>query len=152
MSSGPDQDTWSGHGPAPWRPVRHPVMRIRWDDVAFLHWPYPADRVQRLLPAGLEVETWGGRAWVSLVPLHMRVRPPVGPGIPGVMSFPETNVRTYVTGPGGEPGVWFLSLDAGSAAAVLAGRTAFGLPYFRAEMEFRRDGDILLYTGRRLGT
>jgi uncharacterized protein YqjF (DUF2071 family) len=47
--------------------------------------------------------------------------------------FPELNVRTYVT-VGGRPGIWFFSLDAGSALAVAAARTLYRLPYFRARM------------------
>ena len=126
-------------------------MRMTWENLTFLHWAYPAEDVQRLLPQGVDVETWAGEAWVSLVPLYMRVRPPFGPAVPRLTTFPETNVRTYVTGPGGHPGVWFFSLDATNPAAVAAGRTALGLPYFLSKMHFTRDGDSLRYEGRRAG-
>ena len=43
-------------------------MMHRWDRLTFLHWRYDADVVQRLLPAGLTVETFDGSAWVGLVP------------------------------------------------------------------------------------
>ena len=75
-------------------------MRHRWATISFLHWPYPAEEIQRRLPSGLEVEPWDGQAWVGLVPFEMTVRPPVGPG---TVRFPETNVRTYVIGPDGSP-------------------------------------------------
>jgi uncharacterized protein YqjF (DUF2071 family) len=96
---------------SPYR-VRRPVMHNRWDTLTFLHWPYPVDVVQALLPAGLRVEQFDGRAWVGLVPFFMQVRPPgvrwfVPPG-----RFPETNVRTYVHGPDGSTGVYFFSLEA----------------------------------------
>ena len=139
------------HGPAAPHRVRRPVMRMTWENLTFLHWAYPAEDVQRLLPEGVEAEPWEGKAWVSLVPLYMRVRPPFGPAVPGLTTFPETNVRTYVTGPGGDPGVWFFSLDATNPAAVAAGRTALGLPYFLSKMEFTRAGDSLRYKGRRAG-
>ena len=126
-------------------------MRMNWENLTFIHWAYPVEDVQRLLPQGIDVEAWDGEAWVSLVPLYMRVRPSFGPAIPGVTTFPETNVRTYVTGPGGQPGVWFFSLDAANPAAVAAGRAALGLPYHLAKMEFTRDGDRLCYESRRSG-
>src|SRR4051794_8905413 len=106
-------------------------MRHRWAAISFLHWPYPAAEIQRRLPDGLEVEPWDGQAWVGLVPFEMTVRPPVGPGS---MQFPETNVRTYVVGPDGRPGVFFFSLDAASATAVTSARASWQLPYFLARM------------------
>src|SRR5438067_9722496 len=55
------------------------------------------------------------------------------PPIPGTSRFPELNVRTYVT-LGGKPGVFFFSLDAGSALAVAGARATYHLPYFNARM------------------
>lgn len=137
------------HGPESPHHVRVPVMRHRWETLTFLHWPFDVDTVQRLLPKGLEVEAWEGRAWVGLVPFHMRVSPPVGPAVPGLTTFPETNVRTYVTGPDGKPGVWFFSLDATNPPAVAAARTLYGLPYFLARMMVEREGDRVTYRSRR---
>ena len=51
-------------------------------------------------------------------------------------------MRTYVS-LDGKPGIFFLSLDAGSTLAVLAARRAYRLPYFRARMNIgRRDREI----------
>src|SRR5437763_16754580 len=100
------------HTAAPPEPVTVPVMRQRWASITFLHWAYDVEQVQRHLPPGLKVEPWEGQAWVGLVPFEMHVAGPAGPTM---RRFPETNVRTYVVGPDGRPGVWFFSLDAGSA-------------------------------------
>jgi uncharacterized protein len=134
------------HLPSPPEPVRIPVMRHRWATISFLHWSYPAAEIQRRLPDGLEVEPWDGQAWVGLVPFEMTVRPPVGPGS---LVFPETNVRTYVVGPGGRPGVFFFSLDAGSATAVTTARASWQLPYFLARMSVERAGDAVRYRSER---
>ena len=48
--------------------------------------------------------------------------------VPGVSSFLELNVRTYVRAADGKPGVWFFSLDASSRLAVEAARRAYKLP------------------------
>ena len=121
-------------------------MRHRWGTISFLHWAYPAAEMQRRLPRGLEVEPWDGQAWVGLVPFEMTVRPPVGPGS---LEFPETNVRTYVVGPDGRPGVYFFSLDAGSSTAVTTARASWQLPYFLATMSVERTGDAIHYRSRR---
>ncbi len=126
-------------------------MRQRWETLTFLHWDYPIEAVQRLLPSGLEVEPCGGRAWVGLVPFYMRVRAAAGPALPGLTTFPETNVRTYVIGPDGRSGVWFFSLDAASPPAVAVARFAYGLPYYRARMQVRRRGEAVTYRSTRTG-
>jgi uncharacterized protein len=48
----------------PW-PVRWPVMYQTWTWLGFLHWSYAPQVVQRLLPDGLEVHAFQGRAWVG---------------------------------------------------------------------------------------
>ena len=47
------------------------------------------------------------------------------------------------------PGVWFFSLDANNAPAVLGARVAFHLPYFRARMSLERRERTLYFASRR---
>src|SRR3954471_18030979 len=113
-------------------PVRRAGRVHHWDELTFLHWPYPPDVVQRLLPAGLEADAFEGRAWVGLVPFFLRVALPhhVGP-VPWMSEFAETNVRTYVRSRStGQSGIWFFSLDAARLGAVLVARATYRLPYF----------------------
>ena len=70
------------------------------------------------------------------------------PGLPGAKTFPELNVRTYVT-LNGKPGVYFFSLDAGSKLAVIGARTLFNLPYFEADMTVVQTPTGIGYTSRR---
>lgn len=116
------------YGPECTEDVHVPVQLHQWRSLAFLHWSYDPADVQRLLPDGFTVETRDNRAWVGLVPFRMKLRLPVP------QTFPETNVRTYVTGPDGRTGIWFFSLDAGAMAPVLAARAVYRLPYFWSRM------------------
>ena len=130
-------------------PVRRAVMLQRWDDVAFLHWPVDPEIVQSRLPTGLRVDTFDGRAWVGLVAFHMRgVRVPFLPPIPYLGSFPETNVRTYVRGPNGRPGVWFDSLDITRLIPVLVARGSYRIPYRWSAMRIDRNCATITYTAR----
>jgi uncharacterized protein YqjF (DUF2071 family) len=63
---------------APQAPPVHPAVMIQhWPRMTFLHWRYPVEAVQPLLPPGLEVQTFDGDAWVGLLPFLMdRVRLP----------------------------------------------------------------------------
>jgi len=136
------------HGPLPESPVRFPVMLHRWESATFLHWSYPAEMVAGHLPPELRVEPWEGRAWVSVVLFRMYVRvPAVGWSV--VPPFPETNLRTYVVGPDGTPGIWFWSLDAASPSAVAAARSLYGLPYFYGRMAVEDAAAPVRYIGRR---
>ena len=50
------------------RPAETPVMVQMWRDLGFLHWPVDAEAVGRVLPPGLEVDTYDGLAYVGIVP------------------------------------------------------------------------------------
>lgn len=116
-------------------------MRMEWEELTMLHWRYPAEEVQALLPDGLTIETFDGSAWIGLVPFQMRVDVPMLPTMARILHFPETNVRTYVSGRSGEPGVYFFSLEASSLPAVVAARTSYQVPYFWADMSIEVDDD-----------
>src|SRR5438477_1816080 len=134
------------------RPEGPAVMRQRWARLAFLHWPVPAEEVQRLVPAGLTVDTFDGQAWIGLVPFVVTgARPVFLPPVPGLSSFDEVNVRTYVHREGRDPGVWFFSLDASSRLAVRTARALFklGYRYARVHAEKRADG-LVRFESRRI--
>ena len=118
-------------------------MAQTWHDLLFAHWPVDARLLRPLLPPQLHIDAFEGHAWLAVVPFRMTgVRLRGAPAVPGLSSFPELNVRTYVTC-GAKPGVWFFSLDAGNSLAVAIARAWFHLPYFRARMSCReRNGGI----------
>jgi uncharacterized protein len=119
-----------------------------WDIVSFLHWRVDPARLRPALPEGLELDTFDGTGWVSLVPFRILMR--AGPvAVPG-SRFPETNVRTYVMGPDGKRGLWFLSLDVSRALVVAAARLSVGLPYRWSRMRIQHRGDTVRYSARRL--
>ncbi len=76
-----------------------------------------------------------------------RIAPRGAPGRLG-LSFPELNVRTYVTREN-KPGIWFFSLDAASLLAVIGARATYHLPYYWADIEIRQEGQELVYRSRR---
>jgi uncharacterized protein len=124
-------------------------MRMRWVDLLFAHWPMEPAALRPLIPPGLDVDTFDGRAWLGIVPFGMEDVAPRGlPAPPIVGRFPELNVRTYVTDRG-LPGVWFLSLDAASWLTVEGARRWFHLPYVHAAMSMTRHDDTVDYVSRR---
>jgi uncharacterized protein len=139
------------------RPSQSAVMRQKWRDMLFVHWPIEPEAVRPLIPPQLELDLFAGKAYVGLVPFTMTGVRPVGlPALAGVSSFHETNVRTYVRLASCDPGVWFFSLEAASAIAVRLARRLFYLPYHYARMFLEHEPSAqadettsILYAGTR---
>ncbi len=122
------------------RPPGPALMYQSWRHLLFLHWEVPVEALARLLPPGLTIDTYDGKAYVGLVPFTMRgVRPRGLPAVSWLSNFHETNVRTYVRVGNADPGVWFFSLEAANRIAVTLARTFFHLPYFHARMSLTTD-------------
>ena len=122
------------------KPDRTAVMRQRWAELGFLHWPVPVAVLRDLIPRALTIDTHEGQAYVGVVPFTVTgARPMLMPPLPWVSDFHEVNVRTYVHLDGADPGVWFFSLDASNPLVVAAARALFLLPYHHARMELEKD-------------
>ena len=138
----------TSHRPWP-MPDRRWLMFMRWENLLFAHWRVDAAALKKQIPDGLQLDTFNGEAWLGVVPFLMtQTRLRFLPSIPGTHTFPENNVRTYVTC-NGKPGVWFFSLDAGSRLAVWAARRFFHLPYFNSQMSIHTAEDEVRYQNRR---
>ena len=148
-------DTVSGPARSPEPPDEPPtpLLRMRWEELTYLHWDVEPEHVAALLPRGLEPDIVEGRAWVGLVPFRMagiRLALPDPRGLPLPWStFPETNVRTYVRGPDGGRGVLFHSLDVPYAAPTAVARLGFRLPYCTSRMRIGRRGRRVGYLAER---
>lgn len=135
-------------GPA--RPVRRPLLRQEWRDLAFLHWPADPRQAAALLPPGTGLDVMDGVSYVGLIAFRMcRVGWLGLPPVPYFGSFPEVNVRLYTAGRDGRRGVAFQSLDAARLLPVTIARAGLRLPYYWARMRIRRDGDVMAYDSRR---
>ena len=137
-----------GHRPWP-MPDRRWLMTQTWHDLLFAHWPVDAGVLRDVVPSEFSVDLFDGNAWLGIVAFHMTNVAPRGvPSLPWISEFPELNVRTYVR-VGDKPGIYFFSLDAGSALAVQAATLLLNLPYFVAEMSVRRNNDTIEYDSQR---
>lgn len=134
----------------PWPvPSRPWIGRQTWNDLAFLHWPVAPTLLRSLVPSELEIDEFDGSAWIAITPFRMSGVALRGwPEVPGTSTFPELNVRTYVSR-ADRPGVWFFSLDAGSRLAVHAARAVYHLPYVHAGMSAHEVGGQVRYRSDR---
>jgi uncharacterized protein YqjF (DUF2071 family) len=120
----------------PWPvPDGHWIQAQTMEDVLFAHWRVEPAALARLVPPELALDTFAGEAWLGVVALrvtNLRLRglPPV----PGLSSFAELNVRTYVT-LDDRPGIWFFSLELGNVLVVEAMKRLYRLPAQRARID-----------------
>ncbi len=135
----------------PWPVPRRPwLMAQTWENLLFAHWRVPEAELRRVVPPELAIDTHEGGAWIGVTPFEVSALRLRGlPHVPRLTSFPEVNVRTYVT-VDGRPGIYFLSLDAASRAAVAAARRTYRLPYFKSRMAARRTGERVDYRSERI--
>lgn len=132
------------------RPMnRTPISRQTWGKLLFMHWRLPVETLRRVVPQELTIDTYEGEAWIAVVPFTIwGMRASFLPVLPGLSAMHELNVRTYVHYKG-TPGIYFFSLDAANALAVLGARTFFLVPYFTAEMSLEQHGRRIDYHSRR---
>jgi uncharacterized protein YqjF (DUF2071 family) len=127
----------------PWPLPRRPWIMVQsWRSQLFAHWRASPDALRSHVPPELGLDLFEGSGGVGLTTFlvtGLRVRGL--PELPFTSEFAQMNLRTYVTF-GGRPGVFFFSLDAGNALAVLGARIGFGLPFHRADaaIETQEDG------------
>ena len=107
----------------------------QWNNTVFLHWIVPAEEIQELLPPGLELDTFEGNAWISLVAFDVnKMRLKYLPPFPFISNFTEINVRTYVT-KNGIDGIYLFSIETDKFIEVLLTRNFIGLPYVKSEIK-----------------
>ena len=133
-------------------PRQRPKKKIKgyqsWRNLTFLHWEIASEELEPLLPSGLQLDLFQGKAYIGIVPFEMKnIRPAWCPQVLG-FNFLETNVRTYVIH-NQEPGVFFFSLDASSYIAVKVARWIWHLPYFHSAMTLSNKDAIYNYTLKR---
>ena len=131
-------------------PQRPWVLFMTWRDLFFASWRVPIEAVRAHIPPELELDTFDGSAWVTLVPMrvtdmHWRGIEP----IPGMDSFRELNFRTYVR-VNGRAGVFFLSIECPATFQDWIARKFFGVPYFHSQMASFNDGVSYHYATERV--
>ncbi|MFG2725980.1 DUF2071 domain-containing protein [Streptomyces canus] len=102
--------------------VRVPAVRARRRRQAFVRGPFPPV-IADARPAGVPAT------------------------VPGLPTFAETNLRTYVRREDGRDGIWFLSIDVACSLMPAAG--AVGAPYTLGALRVATDGDTVSYAGSR---
>mgnify|MGYP001944847474 CR=1 FL=1 len=125
------------------------IMKQGWENVLFLHWPMSTEYLRPLIPDALEIDTYGGQAWLGIIVFEMEGIYPRGfSRLSLTPRFSEINVRTYVTYKG-EPGIYFLSIDVNNWASLHIAKRWYRLPYHPSKVSIQKEGDSIHFEGVR---
>ena len=115
------------------RPKGEPIMQQVWSDLMFTHYEVDPQRLRKLVPYPLEIDTYQGKAYIGVVAFEMTEgRAPYVP-FKLYSAFGQVNLRTYVKYKG-RRGVYFFSLDADHLLSSAIANFAFDLPYRNTEI------------------
>lgn len=125
------------------------VAQQNWKNILFIHTPVNEKMIQLLVPFPIEIDTFQGTPWISVVLFRAsgsRLR-----GMPKPFSYPDfyqMNVRTYVRF-GDERGVYFFAIH-GSDPIVNFGGNLVGLPFIKAPMIISKEKGIYSFKASQL--
>lgn len=107
-----------------------------WNNALFFHWEVPFEKLRKLVPEFLTLDSFEGKYYISLVAFSMQqIRPRNLPAVKFLSDFHEINVRTYID-MDNKKGVYFLNIEAEKALSVWVARKLSGLPYEKASIRF----------------
>lgn len=123
------------------------VYYQEWNRVLFLHYEVPVDLLTELVPDKLTIDTFEGKAYISIVPFTMEnIRPRYLPSVSFISNFHEINVRTYVEFEN-KKGVFFLNIEAEKFLSIIVAKALSGLPYEKSKIK----RDISKYYSKNIG-
>ncbi len=106
-----------------------------WNNALFLHWKVQFETLRKLVPKKLNLDTFDGEAYISLVAFTMqKIRPRNLPAIKFISEFDEINIRTYIDNDN-KKGVYFLNIEAGKLLSAFIAKTLSGLPYEKSNIQ-----------------
>ena len=118
------------------------LFYARLDHVIFIHFALPPEQLRSFIPRKAQLDTFRGRAYLSIVALychHLTVAPFCIP-VFGMQGYFQVNIRTYARY-GDKRGVVFISSFVGSLLAGWFARYILGLNYFPAAIRLREVPD-----------
>ncbi|MBS4202106.1 DUF2071 domain-containing protein [Bacillus sp. FJAT-49732] len=141
----------TNHRPYP-IPSKKWIMRQKWSNVFFMHWPIQPELLQPYIPSSIEVDTYDGFAWLGVIifnidGIYLRGFPPVS----FRPAFPEINLRTYVKCDN-KPGIYFLSLDVDDWTSYTLAKRWLNVPYHPAKISIQKNVDTFHYESLRMGS
>ncbi|MCD7036451.1 DUF2071 domain-containing protein [Metabacillus sp. GX 13764] len=125
------------------------VMAQSWEHLLFMHLRVQPEALRDLIPASLQIDTFKGTAWITIIPFLIRDMRFGSHPVPYLGDYLELKVRSYVKRQG-VPGLYFFSFDANKILDA-AGARMTSLPYYYAKMNMSFEDQAFQYYSKRRG-
>lgn len=120
--------------------MSRPFLTAEWRNLFLATYAVPPSLLQPRLPAGLELDTRDGNAFVSLVAFQFLNTRVLGVSWPGYRNFSELNLRLYVRH-GNDRGVVFVREFVPPRLVAWLARLLYNEPYHAAPLTSARQED-----------
>jgi uncharacterized protein YqjF (DUF2071 family) len=136
-----------------------PFLSARWRHLLMLNYAVGPELLQPFVPKGVELDTWNGTTYVSMVGFLFQRTRVLGLAIPGHSNFEEVNLRFYVrrrAEEGWRRGVVFIKEIVPRRLIAVVARGIYSEPYAAMPMRHRvelengnlREGATIEYAWR----
>ncbi|MCA9779388.1 MAG: DUF2071 domain-containing protein [Candidatus Eremiobacteraeota bacterium] len=122
------------------RGMKGPMMTGAWKDLLVASYEVPKEALQPYLPEGVELDSWNGKHYMSLVALQCQDIQGLGVKVPGGDNFEQVNLRFYTkrdTPEGEKKGVVFIKQVVPSQVVAFAGKSLVNEAMITAPMSHR---------------
>lgn len=120
-------------------------LTAEWNNLLMLNYEVDPSLLESLVPAGTELDTFEGKAYISLVGFEFNRTRVLGFAVPFHQNFEEVNLRFYVRRESKRGVVFIRELVPRYAVAAIA-RWAFNENYSCVPMSHRIEGGNAVYT------
>lgn len=116
-----------------------PFLTARWENLVLLNYECPRALLEPLVPAGTELDMWGGHTLISLVGFRFADTRLLGVPVPFHRTFEEVNLRFYVRRAGADRqrAVVFVRELVPRWAIATVARRMYNEPYLNVPMRHR---------------
>ena len=122
------------------RGVKGPLMTGAWKDLLVASYEVPKEALQPYLPEGVELDSWNGKHYMSLVALQCQDIQGLGVKVPGGDNFEQVNLRFYAkrnTPEGEKKGAVFIKQIVASEVVAFASKALLNESVSTASMSHK---------------
>jgi uncharacterized protein len=127
------------------------VMGQSWVDLLFAHWRLPEAALRAVVPDAVPIDSYDGSAWIGITPFRDHRRAPARPSAAALAVPVPRAQRTHVHHDRRTTRHLVLQPRRCRAAAALAARLAYRLPYRHARMAITRSEHRIQYRSQAVG-
>lgn len=123
------------------------IVKQKWENSLYMHWEYNQQELQKLLPDGLELDTFQNKAYLSVIALQSNNSKLecIPFDLPASMtSFNKISIRTYVKY-NGQKGIYYIDSHSDSFLTSFISNKFLNMPCNKSNIQFAKEKNKFAY-------